>query len=249
MYQPRLYRAAMNQERFRFFTVSHFESDLLIGVPHADFCPEMKRTCQMELVRLRKILLRHSKSNPLFASSLDPLPLPEQDGKAPEEVITMIRCGQESGTGPMSTVAGLFAEYVGHRLIQEYNMDEVVIENGGDLYIQNMTELISVIHAGDSPLSDKMAFAIPPGTWGICTSSGTIGHSFSLGKADAVTVIAKSAALADAWATSLANKVMGPEYIEPVLDQIKEIPAILACAIIAGERIGFRGGFELKLLT
>jgi ApbE superfamily uncharacterized protein (UPF0280 family) len=138
---------------------------------------------------------------------------------------------------------------VGRKLIESFSLDEVVIENGGDLFLQNVTDLVSVIHAGTSPLSDKMAFVIPPGSWGICTSSGTIGHSLSMGNADAVMVIAGSAPLADAWATSLANQVEGPNHIEPVLDQINEISHILGCAIIVGDRIGIRGDFEVKLLS
>jgi hypothetical protein len=125
----------------------------------------------------------------------------------------------------------------------------VVVENGGDIYLRNETDLVSVIHAGSSSLSDLMAFVIPAGEWGICTSSGTLGHSFSRGRADAVTVICASAPLADAWATALANRVQGAADIEPTLDYAGQDPEIRGCAVIAEERVGVRGEFELKLLT
>ena len=117
-----------------------------------------------ELYRLREVLEGHITEHPVFATSLEALPLPLSGSGIPEEIICMLKCGQQSQTGPMSAVAGLFAEYVGARLVREFDLKEVLVENGGDLYLKNCSELISVIHAGNSPLSDKMAFAIPPGT-------------------------------------------------------------------------------------
>ena len=248
MYQPRSYRGGMNRERFRFFRVVHHESDLLIGVTPSCFRHEMKELALEELVRLRLILLEQDLKDPRFFSSLDPL---EYSGPEaiPEEITHMLACGKQAGTGPMAAVAGLFAERVGTRLLESFHIPELVVENGGDLFLKNEAELNSVIHAGDAALSDKMAFVMPPGTWGICTSSGTLGHSFSLGKADAVTVISDSAPLADAWATALANQVQGPGDIEPLLERIEGVAGIDGCAVIAGDRIGARGMFQLKLLS
>ncbi len=245
----------MNHERFRFFPATHLESDLLIGVPHDRYREQMSITSFEGLVRLRNLLDDFIKINPLFASSLEPFQWPgsgnmKPDGqRIPEEIEIMIQCGVRTGTGPMSSVAGMFAEQIGQQLIRDFGLKEVVVENGGDLFMKIESEIVSVIHAGNSALSDKMAFVITPGTWGVCTSSGTMGHSFSRGKADAVTVIAKNAALADSWATELANRVLDPEHIEPVLDQLSHMQEISACAIIVGERIGIRGAFEVKLLS
>ena len=259
MYQPRLYRGGMNRKRFRFFRAVHRESDLLVGVPLQLYSTGMVTFVQQELIRLRQILLDYARTDPRFMDSLEPLdligPVP---GNAPsaapgtealELLQTMIRCGQHTGTGPMSSVAGLFAEQVGLRLVSAYGEMEVVVENGGDIFLRNEADLVSVIHAGSSSLSDKMAFVIPAGEWGICTSSGTLGHSFSRGRADAVTVICASAPLADAWATALANRVQGAADIEPTLDFAGQDPEIRGCAVIVEERVGVRGEFELKLLT
>ncbi len=239
----------MNRDRFRFFSVMYHESDLLIGVKHTDYTGEMIRVAEQELVRLRELILQYDTVDPMFRSSLEPLEMPSGISGVPAEIATMIRCGLQAGTGPMAAVAGLFAASAGSRLIETYGLNEVVVENGGDLYIKNESELVSVIHAGSSPLSDKLAFMIPPGEWGVCTSSGVFGHSFSRGKANAVSVIARSAPLSDAWATSLANRVSLPEHIAPVLEQAGQIPEILGCAIIVGDQVGVRGAFELKLLS
>lgn len=253
MYEPRIYRSGMNRERFRFFSSVHHESDLMIGVHHEDFVPGLQAIVLKEQIRLRTVIVEHMKLDPLFKTSMDPLPLQALTSSAPyiipEEVLTMLRCAEVTGTGPMSSVAGLFAEQVGKKLMDEFGLQELVVENGGDLFASNTHALLSVIHAGDSPLSDKMAFSIPPGQWGICTSSGTFGHSFSKGKADALTIISRSTPLADAWATSLANQIQAPEDVEMVLDLVSEHPNILGCAVIFGDRIGFRGLFEVKLLS
>ena len=255
----------MNQERFRFFASAHLESDLLIGVSHDHFREEMIAISNKELIRLRTLLQDFTEKYPIFGTSLEPIQFSEVSNEIspgqvapenfpsrqelPEEIASMMDCGISSGTGPMSAVAGLFAEHVGKTLIKGFGLKEVVVENGGDLFMLVESDIVSVIHAGFSPLSDKMAFIIPPGTWGVCTSSGIIGHSFSRGKADAVTIIAKSIPLADAWATSFANQVITTEDIEPVLEKIPHFPEILGCAIIVGERIGIRGEIEVKLLS
>jgi hypothetical protein len=148
----------------------------------------------------------------------------------------------------MAAVAGLFAQQVGKKLLDSFGEMELVVENGGDLYLRNVTDLVSVIHAGSSVLSDKMAFVVPPGEWGICTSSGTMGHSYSQGRADAVTVVSSSAPLSDSWATSLANRVRSKNDVEGVLETVSGIPEISGCAVIIENHIGFRGDLEVKLL-
>lgn len=244
----------MNRERFRFLACSHLESDLLIGVPHTRFSGEMEQTALQELKRMRKLLEAHGKTHPGFFTSLEPLPDPPIDLSSgtpavPAEVLAMLRCGRATGTGPMSSVAGLFAERVGSQLASEYGLEEVLVENGGDLFIMNQSPVTAVIHAGASPLSGNLGLVIPKGSWGICTSSGTVGHSFSYGTADAVTVVSGEAPLADAWATALANLVSAPEDIDMVMEKVSHIPEILGCVVILGDRIGIRGRFELKPLS
>lgn len=253
MYQARLYRDDMNRDRFRFFRIVHHETDLLIGVPHHLHLKGIEKSVELELHRLRKILLDYSEKDPSFFSSHTPLDLIRELSKSgedtAEEIRTMIDCGKRTGTGPMASVAGLFAQEVGKMLLETYGVMEVVVENGGDLYLRNESELLSVIHAGSSSLSDKMAFVIPEGEWGVCTSSGTLGHSFSRGKADAVTIISASTPISDAWATALANRVEGAGDMEEMLESLAGIPKIKGCAVIVEEQVGIRGEIELKLLT
>jgi len=250
----------MNSDRFRLFSSVHLESDLLVGVSHPNYFPDMETACKKEQRYLYKLLAGHIAANPSFASSLSPLQIPaDQDISAQLEC--MYNCARVTGTGPMSSVAGLFAEFVGRAIgsmvsstrastsVAGEEPAEVLVENGGDLYVKNREEMVAVVHAGKVALSGKLGLVIPPGEWGVCTSSGTHGHSFSKGKADAVTVVSRSTPLADAWATSLANDVEGARDIEALLEKVADIPEIMSCVVIADGKMGIRGAFETKLLT
>ncbi len=249
----------MNSDRFRLFSSVHHESDLLVGISHQAYYSGLESICREEQLRLYSLLARHIAANPSFATSLSPLPIPSKQGVSSELEI-MYNCARATGTGPMSSVAGLFAEFVGKAMgsnlapAEDSNAKvlapaEVMVENGGDLYVKNREEMVVVVHAGDVALSGKLGLVISPGEWGVCTSSGTLGHSFSRGKADAVTVVAQSTPLADAWATALANTVKRAQDIGPLLERIADIPEIMACVVIAGGEMGIRGAFETKLLT
>ncbi len=249
MYQPRLYREEFNHGEFRFFPAVLGESDLLIGIETAAFCEEMVARANRELGRLHVLLNAHIRQFPSFRGSLEPIPEREVTDGTPPEIRTMLRCGAESGTGPMSSVAGLVAESVGKALARQFGLSELLVENGGDLFMKSRSYRVVSIQAGSSPLSGTVGLKIHPGTWGVCTSSGTVGHSFSRGSADAVTVISPEAPLADAWATALANRIGSPDDIGPVLEEAGRVEAIRGCAVLAGGNIGVRGEFELKLLN
>ncbi len=84
---------------------------------------------------------------------------------------------------------------------------------------------------------------------GVCCSSGTIGHSLSLGVADAVVVVAPSTALADAVATRLGNEVgRGKKSINRALELAGEIDGLSGVVIISGDRLGAWGDIELVRL-
>jgi hypothetical protein len=122
-----------------------------------------------------------------------------------------------------------------------------IVENGGDIFINAPDRIVSVgIFAGDSPLSYQVALKINPeeSPLGICTSSSTVGHSLSFGKADAVCVKSKSTPLADAAATSICNLVTGEGDIKRALDMSLKITGVLGVVIIVGGKIGAIGDVE-----
>jgi len=124
---------------------------------------------------------------------------------------------------------------------------EVIVENGGDIFLATSKERTIGIYAGSSPLSLKIGMVIGPedSPLGVCTSSGTVGPSLSFGKADAVCVLSKSTALADAGATAVGNIVREKKDIELGLERGKEIEGILGVLIILGEKMGVWGNVKL----
>jgi hypothetical protein len=145
----------------------------------------------------------------------------------------------------MAAVAGAIAEQVGREL--KVFSKEIIVENGGDIYLALESPAVVGLFAGPSPLNMRFGIRVQPEATpcGICTSSGTVGPSLSFGLADAVTVWASSTALADAAATFLGNLVCSPQDIESALDRAQGIPGIHAVVVIAGGRIGTWGPLDL----
>jgi Uncharacterized conserved protein len=83
---------------------------------------------------------------------------------------------------------------------------------------------------------------------GVCTSSGTVGPSLSFGKADAVTIVSPSTALADSVATAVGNRVKKADDISFSLKVAESLPGIKGVIIIVGEKMGVWGNIELVKL-
>jgi len=157
----------------------------------------------------------------------------------------MAEAAQTAGVGPMAAIAGAIAECVGRELL-EFS-PEVIVENGGDIFLKVLHRRTIGIYAGDSPLTGKIGLQIEAKDTplGVCTSSGTVGHSLSFGRADAVAVLAPSAALADAAATAIGNRVNKPEDIDKALELARGIAGLKGVVIIIGESIGVQGNIKL----
>jgi len=190
------------------------------------------------IIKYRIYIENYIKQVPDFLTSLLPL---ANDPFAPKIIQDMLFFSKIAGVGPMAAVAGAMAQYVGSDLCSFSK--NVIIENGGDNYLNLKKEALVSIHAGKSPLSDKVILRIKPEKMplGVCTSSGTIGHSLSFGRADAVCVLAESAVLADAAATALGNKVKDKNSIEKVLENGKRMTGVQGVVIILGETMGAWG--------
>ncbi len=82
----------------------------------------------------------------------------------------------------------------------------------------------------------------------MCTSSGTIGHSFSFGKADVFSIVSYDCILADALATSYANKIHIETDLQMQIENSKQHPEILASLAIRREKLALQGSFKISLL-
>lgn len=188
---------------------------------------------------------RYIQTHPGFLTSLTPLDL---DPFAPPLIQAMLHAGLIADIGPMGAVAGGIAEFVGRQLLKSGITREVMVENGGDIFIKRNKECVIGIYAGESPLSNKIGLRITQDMMplGICSSSGSIGHSLSLGTADAVTVLAKDTAIADTIATRLGNEMQ--DDMNQVLATAGTFPDILGVVIIKDDKLGARGDIELLQL-
>jgi ApbE superfamily uncharacterized protein (UPF0280 family) len=236
-YQPRTYRHWIESKDLVAFNVTVKETDLYIRAT-----ANLEKKAHRLVLKYRRQLELYIEKNPDFQTSLKPLPLPTN---APRIVKDMLEAGQKANVGPMAAVAGAIAEYVGRELL-EFS-PEIIVENGGDIFLKITQKRVVGIYAGGSPLTGKMGLEINPKDTplGICTSSGTVGHSLSFGKADAVVVTATSATLADAAATAICNQVKKPDDINSAIDFGRNIAGLRGIVIILGSNIGVWGDVKL----
>jgi ApbE superfamily uncharacterized protein (UPF0280 family) len=236
-YQERTYRRQAKTPGLVSFAVQVAQTDLLISAER-----DLTENARRAVYTLRRQLEGYIESRPSFLKSLIPI---GKDVLAPPIVQDMLEASERAGVGPMASVAGAVAERVGVELLGFSR--SVIVENGGDIFLQVDREVRVGLFAGESPLSGRISLRIPPEKTplGICTSSATVGPSLSLGRADAVTVISRSAALADAAATAIGNRVQNTAAIGEALKRGQEITGVLGILIIVGEKMGAWGEVEI----
>ena len=243
MSSKRIYRSTAEGIRLKSFPVMVKETDLWIAVSSSSFYEELPEETEQLVLRKRLVLEAYLESNPDFAKSLEPFLL---QSTVPDIIRRMVKAGNLAGVGPMAAVAGLIAEETGRFLLNK--SPEVIVENGGDIFLK-VTQPVSVgIYAGSSPLSGKLALQVNPlqTPLGVCTSSGTIGPSLSMGKADAAVAISDSCALADATATALGNMVQDEDDLQAALDFAQGIEGISGALVIFSDKIAVWGNVELS---
>jgi ApbE superfamily uncharacterized protein (UPF0280 family) len=236
-YRDRDYRSRVQEGGRAGFRAAVQETDLFI---HAD--RTLEREARDAILAVRGPLENYIRHHPEFLEALTPWTPPDI---APAIVGEMAEAGRKAGTGPMAAVAGAVAAGVGERLLQF--SEEVIVENGGDVFMRTRDPVTVALFAGDSPISLRVGVQIDPAgeSMAICTSSGTVGHSLSRGIADAACVVARSAPLADAAATALGNRIQDRSDIDPGLKWAQSIEGVLGIMIVVGDRIGVWGAVDL----
>jgi hypothetical protein len=192
-----------------------------------------------EIVRQRHILEDYIRSRPEFQRSLVPIDVPAD---APEIARHMAWAAGLGGVGPMAAVAGAMAQWSARAALKA-GAAEAIVDNGGDIFLKAVEPVIVSLSTGTSKLADRLAFRVEPRETplSICSSSGKMGHSMSLGQCDLATVVAGDAALADAAATQAANLVRTPDDVDAALERILAIPNIAGVLIVKDDRIGLAG--------
>lgn len=114
---------------------------------------------------------------------------------------------------PMAAVAGAVADDVLAHMAEGRLIEKAYVNNGGDsaLYIGRKESMTLAIAGTGNGFADRLVIGADDEARGVATS-GWRGRSFSLGIADAVTVLARTGAEADAAATIIANAVDLPGH-------------------------------------
>lgn len=238
-YRERTYRTGTGKEGLVASHVQVRETDL-----HLFADRDVTDPARARVLHHRTLLEEYICRNPDFLHALSPLAV---DPLAPPIAKRMLQAAAKAGVGPMAAVAGAVAECVGRDLLAQ-GVAQVIVENGGDIFLSCSTSARVSIFAGESPLSGKLALSVREDQMpiGVCTSSATVGHSLSFGRADAVTVIGADCALADAVATRLGNRVSVPGDIEPALTIGRAITGVSGIVIIVGKVMGAWGDLRLE---
>lgn len=220
------------------FEVAVGETDLLILAE-----TDLRAPARDAVRRARRRLESHLALHPEMLEARRPLPTPPD---AEGLVAAMYQAGRIAGTGPMAAVAGAIAEVVARDLAPR--SAEVIVENGGDLFLITTRERVVAIDAGGPPWGHQLALVLPPGERAVCTSSGTRGHSASAGKAQAAVVAAASGAVADALATAVGNRVTGPETVRAAVEWAQSRCDLEHVLAICEDSLATWGHLELRRL-
>jgi len=237
MYEPRFYRHWIKDSDLVSFSVVVKQTDLYIRARY-----NLKDKAFKSVLKHRIPLEKYIGQHPIFLTTLEPY---QAEAEAPAIVKEMSRVSQIVGVGPMAAVAGAIAEAVGRDLLPF--SPEVIVENGGDIFLKTSKKRLVGIYAGQSPFTGRIALEINPRETplGICTSSGTVGHSLSLGFADAVIALSPSTPLADAMATCIGNMVKDTDDIPKAIQQAQGIEGLHGIVIIKGDKIGIWGKVKI----
>lgn len=236
-FQHRDYRDTVQKTGMTAYRVVVKETDL-----HIQTDINLSAYARERVLYHRDVLEGYSARHPDFVHAMTPWMV---NDVRPVMIEEMVQAGRGAGVGPMAAVAGVIAGSVGEDLMTRSK--EVIVENGGDVFLKTTDPVTIGLYAGEGTFGSRLALCAGGDDMpvGVCTSSGTIGHSHSYGHADAVCVIARSCALADAAATAIGNQVQGEGDIRDAIEWGRNIPEIQGILVVVGEKIGAWGAVEL----
>ncbi|MFX0036708.1 MAG: UPF0280 family protein [Candidatus Hermodarchaeota archaeon] len=200
--------------------------------------------------RQRRILEEYIAKDTHFLNSFSPVKVNTNF----RIINIMAKVAEMCNVGPMASVAGTFADLMLERMkIKNLNQNSesstckiALVENGGEIAIDSEKSMKIALYAGKNELNLNLGFLIKKedSPIGIGTSSATIGHAISFGQADAVTIFAKNAALADAAATKICNLVKGKDIEKSIkrgLDAVDDIDDLIGALIARKDKVGRTG--------
>ncbi|RUW91330.1 UPF0280 family protein [Mesorhizobium sp. M7A.F.Ca.US.010.02.1.1] len=186
--------------------LNHGPIDLIVEVfGEADEC---RRAYEQAIARFQTILMELVEELPelrLPAFFLAPRTFAGPTARRMEAAVMPLA---ECFITPMAAVAGSVADEMLAALLEGRKLDRAYVNNGGDcaIHIGREQSMGLAVAGTGNGMADRITIRAEDGVRGVATS-GWRGRSFSLGIADAVTVLARTGAEADAAATLIANAV------------------------------------------
>lgn len=237
-YQRRFYRSWVREKDLYLTRVTVKETDLQILTDKPIDVDFAKDRVNVYRRQIEDYIAKDRK----FLTSLKPI---EVELHAPAVVKEMTKQAKKANVGPMAAVAGAVAKYLGRDILKK-GLKEVIIENGGDIFLKIKKSRNITIYAGKSKFSRRLSLRIKSKVTplGVATSSGTVGHSLNFGNADAVVILAKDAILADAVATAASNLVKTRQDFKKAINFAKNISGILGVVIIMKDYLASWGKIE-----
>ena len=211
------------------------ESNCTIITDREDTIEKAKSSIELH----RRQLERYVQENPEFLYSLQPVPA----DRGPRVTRLMTEASLKADVGPMAAVAGVLADLAVEEMIRA-GSKVAVVENGGEISAMSNQPIDIALAAGDAPLSREIGFRLKEFPVGVATSSGLYSHALSFGGAEAVTIFAEDAGVADAAATSVANLIRGDDVraiIREGLDRALGIEGVKGVFILYRGEVGKAG--------
>jgi ApbE superfamily uncharacterized protein (UPF0280 family) len=232
----RFYRDWVSRPELRAFQVKIAQTDLFIQADRV-----LKKEAIDYTLEARRIIEQYILDRPEFLTSLTPIP---DDPLAPPLIKEMLNASKNFEVGPMASVAGAIAQFVGERLLAHSR--EVIVENGGDIFASVETPLkISVLYSLRPERSIKIRVDSKTMPISICSSSAKIGHSLSLGEGDLACVISQAGAVSDAAATLACNLIKRDMGVEGVVQILREKGPLLGAILIGNGQVSLFGDLEI----
>ncbi|MFC1804715.1 UPF0280 family protein [Candidatus Omnitrophota bacterium] len=225
-YQKRFYRDWGGEKDLRSTHIVVKETDLQIFTDKAVDKDFVRNKVSLYRRQIEEYISKERR----FLTSLKPIPV---EHSAAPIVSEMARQAKKAGVGPMAAVAGAIAQFLGKQLLK-LGCREVIIENGGDIFLATKKTRRVAIFSGRSKLWQGLSLKINPADSpvGICTSSGKIGHSLSFGSADSVVILSRNAALADVAATACGNLINSKKDLQKAIDYARRIKGVRGAVLI-----------------
>jgi len=230
-YQRRFYRDWINAKGLYLTRLAEKETDLQVLTDKP-----AEESFLKERIRLyRSQIEDYISKDKRFLAALKPV---EVELNAAPIVKEMAQAAKKAGVGPMAAVAGAIAQFLGRDLLKK-GYREVIIENGGDIFLKIRKVRRVRIYTGKKKPYQGLSLRIRPKDTplAICTSSGTIGHSLSFGQVDAAVIFAKNAVLADAVATATGNRIASTRDLERAAVFAKSVKGVLGAVIIVKNKL------------